>query len=401
MAYYNWDSLLAEYGIAYSERVHEISNYIIYNSTLDDSSERPPCYTGVVDMARRKYPDLTFDQACTLVAFSRLRLIGDCVFVERPESEEEGRYLLRALVEFVRQKEGVPKEWDYSAFDFFFNSYGAAMDAVLAYEFEYALKQVEPVQNANYADAARALRQKFHLPKRQLRLLLAAARLYLWDRRYFSAEYLSDPIQKDEARYLFDGFYHASSVWLRALPDAERDYNYSVLQNPIHVPNVDAIVPYINGLTWRGYEVQGRDVEACPTGYKARAYIHPFASHRRLSFVVDPDFPTDFRRPPAEFEFADGVTPILERQRLERLYNLYRSFDYAIGLLADGSEKQALREEQLALLHADKAYIDGRIEARRAALEAHQWDKERLEIEQQILDELCLVALDAKDNGRK
>ena len=278
MAYYNWDSLLAEYGIAYSERVHEISNYIIYNSNLDDSSERAPCYTGVVDMTRRKYPDLTFDQACTLVAFSRLRLIGDCVFVERPESEEEGRYLLRALAEFVRQKEGVPKEWDYSTFDVFFNSYDAAMDAVLAHEFEYALKQVESVRNANYADAACALRQRFHLPKRQLRLLLAAARLYLWDRRYFSAEYLSDPMQKDEARYLFDGFYHASSVWLRILPDAERDYNYSVLQNPIHVPNAEAIEPYICGLLWQGREVQCRQIEAYAKGFKARAYIYPYAS---------------------------------------------------------------------------------------------------------------------------
>lgn len=94
MAYYNWDSLLSEYGIAYGERVHEISNYIIYHSNLDDFSERAPCYTGVVDMTRRKYPDLTFDQACTLVAFSRLRLIGDCVFVERPESEAQGRACL-------------------------------------------------------------------------------------------------------------------------------------------------------------------------------------------------------------------------------------------------------------------------------------------------------------------
>lgn len=200
---------------------------------------------------------------------------------------------------------------------------------------------------------------------------------------------------------MFDGLYHTCSVWTQIFPDAERDYNYSVLQNPIHVPNAEAIEPYICGLLWQGREVQCMQIEAYTKGFKARAYIYPFSSHRRLSFVVDPDFPTDFRRPPAEFEFEDGVTPIPERQRLERLYNLYRSFDYAIELLADGSEKQMLREEQLALLHTDKAYIDGRIEARRAALEAHQWDKERLKIEQQILDELCLVALDAEDNGRK
>lgn len=99
----NWDKLLSDYGIEYSNEISDIFMYItdLTNEIGDVNPRRKP-YAFFYHKLANRY-NFQPKQICALIAADRLINLNDG-YISKPSLVEEAKCVLDALCEFVSKK---------------------------------------------------------------------------------------------------------------------------------------------------------------------------------------------------------------------------------------------------------------------------------------------------------